>query len=101
MVVPGNIHNRVHVVWLSEAVPQANEEKREATSTASLEKMVYADPLSAQVSTFRRCASFSKVSLKEHHTYDHCTQKQWFLDVITSVTWTMNTHYEQSHYELC
>ena len=49
LAVSGNIHNGVHVLRFSEAVPQANQAEREATATAGLEEMVHTDLVSAQV----------------------------------------------------
>lgn len=51
LVVSGNIHNGVHVLRFSEAVPQANQAEREATAAAGLEEMVHANIVSAQVRT--------------------------------------------------
>lgn len=47
--VAGDIHNRVHVVRVAEAVPKAHQAQREATTAAGLEAVVHADPLCAQV----------------------------------------------------
>lgn len=47
--VPGDIHNRIHVLRVSETVPEAHEAQREATATAGLEEMVHADTLCLKV----------------------------------------------------
>ncbi|KAJ8934994.1 hypothetical protein NQ314_013065, partial [Rhamnusium bicolor] len=44
----GYFYHGVHVVWFPEAIPEAYEKKCEKAASASVEKMVHSNPLSAE-----------------------------------------------------
>lgn len=46
----GNIHYRIHVIWITEAVSEKDEKKCEETTTPSMETMVFTNTVSAEVS---------------------------------------------------
>ena len=47
--VAGNPHHRVHEFWLSETIPEEDQEKCSQNSTSILEAMVHSDSLSAVI----------------------------------------------------
>lgn len=49
VISAGDIYNGVHVLWVPEAVLEANQTKREEASAAGVETLVHTDPLGAQV----------------------------------------------------
>jgi hypothetical protein len=45
----GDLHHGIYVVWVSETVPKAHQEKCQEVTTPGLEEMVHADPVSLEV----------------------------------------------------
>ena len=51
---PADLHHRVHVVGLPEAVPEAHKEEQPEDPTSVLEEMVHADIVSFEVTKYAR-----------------------------------------------
>lgn len=45
----GHLHHRVYVIRVLKAVPKTHQTKCQEVTTASMEEVVYTDPLSAEV----------------------------------------------------